>query len=250
MQNIVNPATQDKRLPESEKTVHTRPRALLSHGPIWFLLASVLLSNCDIGPEHLEPIAPEVPSLTAPFDGSVDQRNALYLEWTKSPEATAYHVQVSTDSTFLDLTFDQRNILMAIVPVIDLQIDSTYYWRVRAFNEVGFSDWSPTWSFTPSSPATLPSAPQLVYPPDGTGNLGTTVEFKWAAANSAKFYHIQASLERDFFSREADMIVPDTVQAVSALVFEYIYFWRVRGQNAAGFGPWSPTWFIVIAAGE
>ena len=59
---------------------------------------------------------------------------------------------------------------------------------------------------------------------------------------------IQASLERDFFSREADMIAADTTQAVSALVFEYIYFWRVRGQNAGGFGPWSPTWFIEIVA--
>jgi len=227
----------------------TRIRALLSRGAIWVFLGNVFISGCDIGPESVELVAPEVPFLTAPFDGAVDLQDALYLEWTESLEATAYHVQVSIQSDFADLTLDDRNILIPITPVTDLQIDSTYVWRVRAFNEVGFSDWSSTWSFTPSSPASLPSVPKLLYPPDKTENLETTVEFKWNSVDGARFYHIQASLERDFFSREADMIVAtDTTQSVSALVFEYIYFWRVRAQNATGFGPWSPTWFIVITA--
>lgn len=227
----------------------TRFRAIPSRISIGILLGCTFLASCDIGPKHEEPVAPETPSLTAPLDGSADQQNALYLEWTESPVASAYHVQVSTQSDFLDLTVDDRNILVPITPVKDLQVDSTYHWRVRAFNEVGFSDWSSAWSFTPSSPASFPAVPQLVYPPDGTIDLGTTVEFKWRTTKGSRFYHIQASLERDFFSREADMIVADTAQSVSALVYEYWYYWRVRGQNAAGYGPWSPTWLIVIAAG-
>ncbi len=214
------------------------------------ILCCFFLAGCDIGPKDEKATIPDIPFPTAPQDGSIDHPNAVYLEWTEAHDATRYHVQLSFSPDFTDVAVDNRNILDNLTPVPELQIDSTYYWRVRAINDVGLSDWSSTWSFSPSSVARLPSAPVLAVPPDGQGGLETSVEFKWHREENSRFYEIQASLEDDFFSQEALMVVADTSQTVSQLVYEYWYFWRVRGQNAAGFGPWSPSWLILIKAAD
>ena len=211
------------------------------------LICSIMLSSCDSGPEAGSNLT-VAPKLTAPLDGSADGPNALYLEWAELPDAVSYHVQVSTRSDFAEVTFDRPNIVSAITPVNELILGSSYFWRVRAHNDMGMSDWSEIWSFTAVRVANRPSAPVLAYPPDGAVDQGTTVTFGWSATDGARFYHIQASLEQDFFRREADMIIEsDTSQSVSALIVDYTYFWRVRAQNAVGYGLWSPTRFVVIA---
>lgn len=214
-------------------------------------MSALLLSQCDFGPKGQIQRIPKIPTPTAPFNRSVDQPNAVYLEWTDPSETDGFHVQVSTRSDFLTLVVEQQNVVLSILPIKELQLGLIYFWRVRAFNEAGFSEWSSTWSFTSSMPATLPSVPSLVYPDDSVLDLGKTVIFRWMNAEGARFYHLQVSLERDYFSREADMnTIVATTQSVSELVFDYIYFWRVRGRNAAGYGPWSPTWTVVIGGEE
>lgn len=211
------------------------------------LLVAVFLSSCDSGP-GADSDVPGIPVLTSPLNASADQPNALYLEWDASPGAASYHVQVSGKSNFTALVLDKTAVITTIIPVDELHMDSTYFWRVRARGDAGVSDWSAPWTFTPSKLAALPSHPDLAFPPNGAEDQGASITFVWRRTEGARFYHIQASLEQDFFSREADMIVEtDTSQSVSKLILDYTYFWRVRGQNAAGFGPWSPTWFVVIA---
>jgi hypothetical protein len=145
--------------------------------------------------------------LTAPLDASVDLPNAVFLEWAKVPEATSYQVQVSMDSGFSTITVDRSNLISPIISVDELLVESTYFWRVRARNDVGFSDWSVTWSFMAKTLAVSPSSPVLSSPPNAEIHTGTRVDFTWTATEGARFYNIQTSMEQDFFAKEANMIV-------------------------------------------
>jgi len=221
-------------------------RVVTATWPGAVLLCTFLIASCDSGPDSV-PVVPDVPVLTAPLDASADLPNAVYLEWVKAPEATNYQLQVSMGADFSTITVDKSNITSTIFSVDELLVDSIYFWRVRARNDVGFSDWSVTWSFMAKTLAISPSSTVLSSPPNAGIHFGTRVAFTWTATEGARFYNIQASLEQDFFSKEADMTVESvTTQSVSALIIGYTYYWRVRAQNATGFGPWSPTWFVVI----
>lgn len=211
------------------------------------LLSLALTGGCDYRSGGVELLPPEPPVLSLPANGSTDEPNAVFLEWNESLETASYQIQVADNENFTEPIKDAIGLLRKYSSVKELVVDSTYYWRVRAGNEAGLSGWSEVWSFTPSSIARRPGSVNLIYPPHGTIDLPTTVVFKWHPAANARFYHLQAALENDFLRTEADMeALPDTTQSVSGLVFAYWYYWRVRAENATGFGPWSPAYYLLI----
>lgn len=90
--------------------------------------------------------APLVPVLISPADQSAGI-SAPTLVWAASEGASYYQVQVSTKNDFSTLELDNDSTVLTSqqVPVLP---PATYYWRVRAFNELTNSNWSETWSFT------------------------------------------------------------------------------------------------------
>ena len=206
-----------------------------------------LLLGCDYRSDR-ETFPPEAPVQLAPVDGETGFPNAVFLEWEKPADATSIQLQFGPNNAFTELLVNEIALTVSIFAVRKLEIDSTYYWRVRAGNAAGLSDWSPAWSLTPTTKAVLPGQPIQVYPPDSTYNLPTTIRFTWEATHDARFFQIQVSLEDDFFRREADMeFISGTRQSVSGLVYGYWYFWRLRAMNAAGYGDWSPARNLVVA---
>lgn len=88
-----------------------------------------------------EEIIPHAPVLLFPKEGVVDSRQ-LRLVWQSVDTATAYFVEVATDTDFATVIFEQNvgdvnNILLEQVLPQDGQ---TYYWRVFAWNENGWSE--------------------------------------------------------------------------------------------------------------
>ena len=123
----------------------------------------------------------------------------------------------------------------------------TYFWRVRAQNDVGESEWSPVRRFSVSQEAIVPVHPGLVAPSNGALDMPTEVYFKWEEIPGASTYHLQVSLEANFIRRSADLSgIRGNVQQIKSLVPTYIYYWRVRAENPVGKSVWSPTWSIVI----
>ncbi len=215
---------------------------------IRFLLPIIVfLTGCDYR-RGSETFPPDVPVQLAPENGGTDLPNAVFLEWEEPATAASYQLQFGPNGAFSDLLVNEVALTENIYAVRELEIDSTYYWRVRASNETGYSDWSPAWSFTPATRAVLPGQPVQVYPPDNTLRLPTTIRFTWEAARDARFYQIQVSLEDDFLRREGDIeFISGTSQSISGLVYGYWYYWRIRAMNAAGYGTWSPAWYLVVA---
>ena len=119
---------------------------LLALAAVLALLALTALALMTLGPRPASaqaddppepPVAPDRPTATAIYEGMVD------LEWNDVPGATSYDVQ-AFKSDWFDLPGNGVGIAFygpgAIIR--DLIPESRYYFRVRANNALGSSEWS------------------------------------------------------------------------------------------------------------
>ncbi len=93
----------------------------------------------------------EPPILTYPADGATSVPTKFTVKWQKVNGAESYHLQISDSEQFpsLGLPIDQQNIPTNSYTVNSSLIkENTQYWyRVRAFANGNFSDWSDVYSF-------------------------------------------------------------------------------------------------------
>ena len=93
---------------------------------------------------------------------------------------------------------------------------------------------------TISGTVTLPNAPVLLAPADGSRESSSSVQFTWAAATSATSYRLQVGTDAAMtgvIADQAGLSVSSSV--VDSLVTGSRYYWRVTASNDAGTGPWS-----------
>ncbi len=99
----------------------------------------------------LVPLHPPVPTLQSPGDGSMNLPPNPELRWYSSPSATRYHLQVGQDPGFTVLALDDTTLTDTGFTFVAGPGMATWYWRVRAGNSVGWSPFSPAWSFSTDS---------------------------------------------------------------------------------------------------
>jgi hypothetical protein len=128
--------------------------------------------------------APAVPTLVAPADGATGVATNVTLSWNAVTGATSYDVQVSTSSNFSTTVVNQLALTTTSLATTSLQVNTTYYWRVRATNSAGSSNYSPARSFTTAAPlsversdAVVPDAFRLLQNYPNPFNPATRLEF-------------------------------------------------------------------------
>jgi hypothetical protein len=99
----------------------------------------------------VSPAIPPTPSLLLPTNGASNQPLAVTTSWNISSGASAYRLQVATDSLFGTVFFDDSTITGTSSALSGLGGGASYYWHVRARNGAGSSAWSPIWNFTTSN---------------------------------------------------------------------------------------------------
>lgn len=87
------------------------------------------------------------PMLSSPSNGSTGAVTDPTLTWNSAPGATNYEYEVSTlpNGGNVVNTGNTASTSIAISP--DLNISTTYYWRVRSTNNCGVTPWSDEWTF-------------------------------------------------------------------------------------------------------
>jgi len=106
-------------------------------------------TTIKLPPSQFLRMSPSAPTLVLPSNNSKEVSTNPTLAWNVSSATTSYHLQVSTDSTFLRPVFDLLGIPAADTSrsIGGLRDKTTYYWRVNASNSAGASRWSCIWSF-------------------------------------------------------------------------------------------------------
>ena len=120
--------------------------------------------------------------------------------------------------------------------------NGTYFWRVRAAGGTpsgqSTGNWSGFSSFLVQGEPT--NAPTPVSPAHEATNRALRPTFTWAALNLASSYDLQIKngSTGDIVMTVRD-IIGTTHQITTDLAANSNYYWRVRGKNTFGIGPWS-----------
>lgn len=182
---------------------------------------------------------PGAPVLISPENSSIKIAPDTVLRWNSVKGVQTYLVQIAEDDSFTESLGESGPISDTVYSVSGLDHNKTYFWRVKAENNAG-SPWSEVWSFRIIA-AKIENAPGLLSPADGADMLNAQIEFSWNEVEYAENYHLQISKSYDFEGElvfENDMIVNIKFET-EIFQPETEYFWRLRGSNEAGPGPWS-----------
>ncbi|MFP4528371.1 MAG: T9SS type A sorting domain-containing protein [Candidatus Kapaibacterium sp.] len=98
-------------------------------------------------------IPDEAPDLWTPLDGSDNLNPEVDFTWYPVPRAEYYQLQVATDPEFDSIVREEIRVYDTNETVFNLDLNTEYYWHVRAANEAGEGPWSQVWSFMTYDPA-------------------------------------------------------------------------------------------------
>ena len=121
---------------------------------------------------------PTEPTLISPLNASIiditDPMLTIYNSSDADNDAITYHFQVSYSDVFSVIVAETTNLVRAAGDTTEWQVapeledETTYYWRVRAYDGEDYSDWTNAWSFTIDLPNNPPAQPALASPANGT----------------------------------------------------------------------------------
>lgn len=185
------------------------------------------------------PQAPAAPKLLTPASGSQSTSASQILDWTDSPGATYYQVQMRKGSTTGPLvdsakptssTYTTKTLAAAL-----------YYWRAGACNTIGCK-WTGWWTFK----VLLPVRPTLQSPGTGSTTGGITVPLDWSDSPGATYYQVQVRKETTSGAKVVDQKPADSIFTTPALSSGHWYFWEVRACSPAGCSAWTAWWKFKI----
>jgi hypothetical protein len=90
---------------------------------------------------------PSKPLLVFPLNNEINVSLKSKLKWEQTALANKYEVQVATEIDFKNIVFEKISVLNTVT-TIELEPQTTYFWRVRGINDGGVGQWSEIWKFT------------------------------------------------------------------------------------------------------
>jgi len=173
--------------------------------------------------------------LNSPSAEANNQPTTLTLKWHPATGADKYHLQVSKSSQFETTVFDDSAITTTFQQVGPLESSTTYYWRVKANNTGGSSDWSEVWSFT--TIMHLPNRVELISPENNAIMQETSIDFIWKKSNpNVIVYWFEYADNSEMTNSVIDSAISDTAITISNMDLDQSYYWRVRAKNFTGWG--------------
>ncbi len=185
-------------------------------------------------------VAPYVPELVSPPNGSASMPTTDTLTWTPSRGADNYRLQVSLSSAFAPFVVNDSEVSGSSYVLTGLSMGATYYWRLEAVNSSGVSGWSSPWAFATGAP---PVTPTLLSPGNGAVHQPVNDTLRWSTSNDAVFYQVAFST---YPSLDSDVVQDSTASAnylaVNSLNSGTYYYWKVRAGDSFGISGWSSKW--------
>ena len=108
----------------------------------------VTLNRGDIPIVEFDQDLPETPILDSPENNETGISNPVTLVWNESEGTDFYELQIAPSSEFSPIIYENNEIENLSYKLHTLSYNTEYYWRVRAFNSNGSSNWSEIRSFT------------------------------------------------------------------------------------------------------
>jgi fibronectin type 3 domain-containing protein len=184
-------------------------------------------------------VPPAPPAAPTALTATLLPPTSVRLAWTDaSSNETGFTIERSTASTFTAnvVTFNAAA-NATVYTDTTVAANTRYYYRIRAFNGVGTSAWSPTATVLTSG-GTPPAAPVSLEPVVATR---TSIQIRWTdrATNEQGFYVERSGSPTGPWTRVATLAA-NTVQYTNAgLLPNTAYSYRVQAFNAGGTSAYS-----------
>lgn len=183
--------------------------------------------------------------VTLPDPPAVDAASSISstgftANWEASTGATGYTLDVSTDPLFgffVSIYHDLAVGNVTSAAVTGLNVSATYYYRLRAVDASGSSDYSDTITVDTSA-----LSKPVVDAATGVTAGGFTTH--WEPVAGATGYILDVATDNGFTSLVAGynaLAVSGTSQAVSGLAGGTVYYYRIQASNSGGFSDFSDT---------
>jgi|GEM_PF-1667612 len=187
----------------------------------------------------------EKPILACPVNGAAGYPSMPRLEWDAIPGAELYTIEISKSSSFTaaDTKSYKTSDFCLDLPA-GLDVNSTYYWRVKSAGE-----WSDVWSFfTTSSGVSGTGVPMPFYPvlDEKVKDVNTPLYwYVYEPARGISFYEIDLKEgDSDFNTGNVKHLISSEMsKKTDGLAVGTVYFWRVRAYNSSMnlYSEWSDT---------
>ena len=169
------------------------------------------------------------------------------IDWNTPVGVTGYQYQYSTDINFTNPSLFTIGTSSSQAGLVNLSYGTTYYWQVRAFHTQDTTLWSTPWSFT--TLYQLTTAPSLISPVNSSINIpvtGTTLE--WSSVSGATTYEFEYA-DNSSFTNPVVNTTTGLTSLTGSLLYNTLYYWKVRAGNGSGFSPWSVVWSFTSEFG-
>ncbi len=192
-----------------------------------------------------------IPTLLSPSNGLTNATVRQTFSWSRITAATGYIFQLDTSATFSSPMFyeaTQTNTSSSSTAPSRyhnyLHYNTTYYWRVRAYNATDTSDWSAVRNFHTDYHPYLSSPNNDT---SSTGNYYSRIHFQWQYFYGSTGYTLQVDTTPAFSS---PLLRTETVAStlsntdnlskyVYGLRFGTMYYWRVQAYHQEDTSDWS-----------
>lgn len=177
------------------------------------------------------------PTLIGPVGTINDQTPEL--TWNSVAGANSYMIEVYRNGQ-TNLAFSGTTGGSIRITTTELGAGASFQWRVRAVNSGGSDGpWSAWGSF---SIRTAPNNwPQNPSPTANSFSVSTLTNFSWSALNQATHYDLEVVQNSSGVKKTYSNIAATTftLPVADRLSGDRIHYWKVRGRNELGPGPWS-----------
>jgi hypothetical protein len=187
-----------------------------------------------------------IPTLLGPPDGSAPDTLIPLFQWDSgnNPNATGFLLEIWLDP---DLTLQIWSLGSSYHaqgihdwrPSKNLDPATTHYWRTYLMCDDIQGPYSELWSFTTGSEGTIPPAPSLLSPPDGSTLAGTIATLRWTSVSGAAEYLISWSTGGPATYRARRDTTEATLLTLSP---NTTYEWWVQARNDYAWGDESAHW--------
>jgi len=184
------------------------------------------------------PVPDEVPPVLSNIQ-SVASATGAIITWTTDEPATS-RVSYGLSQSYGNMVINDELVLDHAAELTGLLPEQTYHFKVISTDYGGNASSSNDSTFQ-TLPLPLPPAPLALLPADGATALPGTIQFIWGSAENAEFYRLQVGTDPAFGTGLVldDSTLMDTTWTVEGLQEGTAHYWRVRGKNASGSGPYS-----------
>ena len=184
------------------------------------------------------------PVLTAPTNDTVGipYNSNLAFSWQPIENVQGYYYQISTSNDFSTI-IAQGNTSLTFTSVSNFSPTTTYYWRVRGYNNSGNSVWSQVWHFTTNDVVLTP--PVLVSPANDATVQTSDVTLMWQNVFGANSYELQFSMDANFVTAVTNFTTTSTQYSLTGIPDNTTLYWRVRATNGNTYSDWSAPWHFT-----